>query len=75
MPDVLAGIHLFKVRKGNTKTMGKICSKLTRNTLERCQTDCTGSYPSSSKEIFTLPNLLINYEELPKGPVTFNIFC
>ena len=33
---ILPGIYLFKVNNGNTKTMCKICSKLTMKTLERC---------------------------------------
>ena len=32
----LAGIYLFKVNNGNTKTFCEICSKLTIETLERC---------------------------------------
>ena len=33
----LAGIHLFKVNKGNTRTMREICSKLTIKTPEQLQ--------------------------------------
>ena len=36
-PNISAGIYLFKVKDGNTRTMREICSNLTMKTIEQRQ--------------------------------------
>ena len=49
-----AGICLFKFNSGNTRTMCKICSKLTIKTLERCHGRHSGLLLLTSKGFHSL---------------------
>ena len=44
-----AGIHLFEVKKGNTRTMCEVCSNLTIKTPEQRQLRCSGVFVVNSE--------------------------
>ena len=54
-----AGIHLFKVKKGNTRTMSEVSSKLTLKTPEQRQLRCSGVFVVNFEEILFLHLVLV----------------